>query len=60
MRKFFESIPDEPRATSSSAVGQITCAVINTSNEVKCPLIGNLLLFSENFRKGLCLKHYKI
>ena len=23
----------------SSAIGRITCAVINTSNEVKCPLL---------------------
>ena len=37
--KFFESIPDEPRPTSSSAVGQITCTVIIVSNEVKCLLL---------------------
>ena len=27
------------RSTSSSVVGQITSTVINTSNEVKCPLL---------------------
>ena len=34
--KIFESFPDEPQSTStcSLAVGQITCAVINTANEV--------------------------
>ena len=31
--KIFESIPNEAWSTSSLAVGQITCAVINTSNE---------------------------
>ena len=30
----FESIPDEPLSTSCSVVWQITCAVINTSNEI--------------------------
>ena len=30
VQKFYESIPNEPQSTSSSAAGQITCAVINT------------------------------
>ena len=37
--KNFQSFPYEPWLTSSSAVGQITCKVINISNEVKCPLL---------------------
>ena len=37
--KIFESIPDEPRSTSISAVRHITCAVIYTSNEVYCLLL---------------------
>ena len=27
-------------------LGRITCAVINTSNEVKCPLLGNFELIT--------------
>ena len=34
----FKSIPNQTRSTSSSKVGQISCAMINTSTEVKCPL----------------------
>ena len=37
--KIFESILDEPQSRISLAVGQITRAVINTSNEIKCPLL---------------------
>ena len=40
------SIPNEPRSTSSSAVGQISCAVINTSNEVKCPLLPEFWIYN--------------
>ena len=42
----FEPIPDEPRSTNSSEVGQITCAVINTSNEVKSPLLPEILIYN--------------
>ena len=37
--KFVESILDEACSSSISAVGQIACGVINTSNKVKCPLL---------------------
>ena len=60
--KIFESFPDEPRSTSSLAARQITCAVINTSNEVLVLVAAGILnsLFSaKNFRKGLCWKHCK-
>ena len=46
MRTFFESIPNEPRSTSSSAVWQITCVAINTSNEAKCPLLSEFWIYS--------------
>ena len=36
--KIFKSIPDEPPSISSSTAGQITCTVINTSNEITCLL----------------------
>ena len=46
-----ESFPNETRSTNSSAVGQITCSVIITSNEVKCQLLQEFkfITFSENF-----------
>ena len=37
--KFFSSIPDEQSQQKVRRLGRITCAVINTSNEVKCPLL---------------------
>ena len=37
--KFFSSIPDEQSQQKVQRLGRITCAVINTSNEVKCPLL---------------------
>ena len=37
--KFFSSIPDEQSQQKVRQLGRITCAVINTSNEVKCPLL---------------------
>ena len=39
--KLFESIPDEPRSKSGLEFWQITCAVINASNEVKVRYCGN-------------------
>ena len=60
--KFFSSIPDEQSQQKVRRLDRITCAVINTSNEVKCPLQWEFwikLLFSENFRKCPCWKHCK-
>ena len=37
--KKFCSIPDEQSQQKVRRLGRITCAVINTSNEVKCPLL---------------------
>ena len=36
--KFFSSIPDEQSQQKVRRLGRITCALISTSNEVKCPL----------------------
>ena len=36
---FFSSIPDEQSQQKVRRLGRITRAVINTSNEVKCPLL---------------------
>ena len=60
--KFFSSFPDEQSQQKVRHLGRITCVVINTSNEVMCPLLWkslNLKLFSGNFWKGLCWKHCK-
>ena len=38
MWKYFASIPDKGQQVVQQ-LGQITCAVINTSNDVKCPLL---------------------
>ena len=32
--KIFDSFPDKPRSTSSSAVGRITCAVIDNGKSL--------------------------
>ena len=37
--KIFSSIPDEQSQQKVRRLGRITCAVINTSNKVKCPLL---------------------
>ena len=37
--KNFSSIPDEQSQQKVRQLGRITCAVINISNEVKCPLL---------------------
>ena len=37
--KFFSSIPDEQSQQKVRWLGRVTCAVINTSNEVQCPLL---------------------
>ena len=48
--KIFESFPNEPQSTSSSAVGHITCAMINTSNEVKCLLLREFSIYNLPWR----------
>ena len=48
--KFFHSILDEQLSTSSSTVRQITCAVINTLNEIKCPLLPEFLIYNFSLR----------
>ena len=60
--KYFCSIPDEQSQQKVRQLGRITHAVINTSNEIKCRLLWEFLIynfFSENFRKRLCWKHCK-
>ena len=60
--KLFSSFPDEQSQQKVRHLDRITCVVINTSNEVMCPLLWEFRiynLFSENLRKGLCLKHCK-
>ena len=42
--KFFSSIPDEQSQQKVRRLGRITCAVINTSNEVKCLWLNNFSL----------------
>ena len=37
--KFFSSFSDEQSQQKVRRLGRITCVVINTSNEVKCPLL---------------------
>ena len=37
--KFFSSFPDEQSQQKVRRLGRITCVVIETSNEVKCPLL---------------------
>ena len=48
--EIFVSIPDEPRSTSSLAVGQITRAVINTYYEVKCLLLWAFWIYNVSWR----------
>ena len=44
--KIFSSIPDEQSLQIVRQWGRITCAVINTSNEVKCPLLWELWIYN--------------
>ena len=56
--KMLELTPDEPRSTSSSTVGQITYAVINTSNENKCLFLRKFWIY--NFRRTLWLERMSV
>ena len=49
--KFFSSIPDEQSQQKVRHLGRITCAVINTSNEVECPLL--LEFWINNFSRRI-------
>ena len=44
--KFFSSIPDKQSPQIVRQWGRITCAVINTSNEVKCPLLWEFWIYN--------------
>ena len=49
--KLFSSFPDEQSQQKVWHLGRITCAVINTSNEVKCPLLWEFWIY--NFSQEL-------
>ena len=53
--KFFSSFPDEQSQQKVRQLGRITCAVINTSNEVKCPLLWEFWIdnFSQRILGGV-------
>ena len=44
--KFFSSFPDEQSQQKIRHLGRITCAVIHTSNEVKCPLLWKFWIYN--------------
>ena len=44
--KYFSSIPDEQSQQKVRQLGRITHAVINTSNEVKCRLLWEFLIYN--------------
>ena len=44
--KFFSSFPNEQSKEKIRQLGRITCAVINTSNEVKCPLLWKFWIYN--------------
>ena len=48
--KFFSSIPDEQSQQIVRQWDRITCAVINTSNEVKCPLLWEFWIYNLSWR----------
>ena len=48
--KIFDSFPYEPGLINSSAVRKILCAVIDTSNEVKCPLLQEFWIYNFSWR----------
>ena len=52
--KFFSSFPDEQGQQKVRQLDRITCAVINTSNEVKSPLLWEfwIYIFLWEFKKG--------
>ena len=46
LQKFFSSIPDEQSQQIVRQLDRITCAVINTSNAVKCPLLWEFWIYN--------------
>ena len=46
LQKFFRSIPDEQSQQKVRRLGRIICAVINTSNEVECPLLWGFWIYN--------------
>ena len=44
--KFFSSFPDEQSQQKVRQLGRITCVVINTSNEVMCPLLWEFWIYN--------------
>ena len=60
--KFFSSFPDEQSQQKVRQLDRITCAVINTSNEVKSPLLWEFWIHNFSLRileKVLGWKHCK-
>ena len=49
--KFFSSIPDEQSQQKVQQLGRITSAVINTLNEVRCPLLWEFWIY--NFSRSI-------
>ena len=48
--KFFSSFPDEQSQQKVRQLDRITCAVINTSNEVKSPLLWEFWIYNFSLR----------
>ena len=60
--KFFSSFPDEQSQQKVRHLDRITCAVINTSNEVKSPLLWEFWIYNFSLRileRVLGWKHCK-
>ena len=60
--KFFSSFPDEQSQKKVRQWNRITCAVINTSNEVKSPLLWEFWIYNFSLRileRVLGCKHCK-
>ena len=52
--KLFSSIPDEQSQQKVRQLGRFTRAVINTSNEVKCPLLWEFWIY--NFSRRILVR----
>ena len=62
LMKFFSSFPDEQSQQKVRQLCRITCAVINTSNEVKSPLLWEFWMYNFSLRileRVLGWKHCK-
>ena len=57
--KFFSSFLDEQSQQKVRQLDRITCAVINTTNEVKSPLLCEFWIYNFSLRRVLGWKHCK-